>query len=184
MLALSLLACSLTGTKSTADAPIDMGRFASQRWIVDPNNEADNGVGLLLLSTGEVSCSEFSTAGYDLEKAVRSGEGLIFMLEYESDDDQSPGWTGLWSGGYAYSDVKGERYLQSLAFSDTFLYYLGGYYSSDSSWVNIEDASDGLSGTFQNSYWSGKFDTEACGAWEEGEKLDTWYNDTNSWDTN
>ena len=187
MLALSLMACSLTGPKSSADAPFDIGRFESQRWIVDPRNDEENGIGILLLSTEAVGCGQLSTAGDDLEDLIASGEGLLFMLDYYGYGDQAPGggWTGLWMGGSAYSPQKGDRYMRSIAFSDSFFYFLDGYYAAyfgSTTWINVEDDSDGLSGTFQTSYWSGKFDADSCGEWEV-EVRDTGHTGDTYWDT-
>lgn len=173
MLALWFLACTPASTPSaSADAPFDIGRLVSQKWIVDPDTDAEDGQGILVLSTKDLDCGELSTAGDDLDELVLDGEGILFYIGYNSWGDNQHGedWTGLWMGGYAYSGTRGERMMYSLAFSDGFLYFLDGYYSSyfgSSSWLRVDSADDGLKGSYQTNYWSGDFKADSCGKWEE-----------------
>ena len=175
MLALVLMACSSNAPTSTPDAPFDIDKLASQRWIVSPNTDGEDGTAILLLSTEDIPCSAMSTAGSDLDELVLNGDGLLFYFQYDSWGDQRHGedWTGLWMGGYGYSEERGERTMMSLAFSDGFLYFLDGYYSSyfgSSTWANIDSAGANVSGDYSTSFWSGSFKAESCGAWEEEER--------------
>ncbi len=85
-------------------------------------------------------------------------------------------------GGYAYSGTRGGRVMLSLAFSEGWLYFIDGYYSSyfggATTWVKIDEDDNGLKGSYETSHWSGSFDATSCGAWDEHV-----YDDTADWDS-
>lgn len=172
MLLTVLAACSNKAPDNSADAPFEIGALKSQIWIIDPDTDEEDGAGFLILSTEELSCSDVSAAGDDLDELVLEGEGLLFMLEYGSwgDSEHGQDWTGLWMGGYAYSATRGGRQLLSLAFSDSFLYFISGYYSwygGSGTWLDVTGDTDGLQGSYTTDYWSGEFDAISCGEWHE-----------------
>lgn len=179
MLALLFMACSFnTNPKSDSEAPFDIGRLTSQRWIQAPDTNTKQGQGVLVLSTEELGCDSLSTAGTDLDELVLKGQGLLFLLDYNSSEEDPHGedWSGLWMG-YASNADRGRRYMQVLAFNDGFLYFLDGYYSyGGGSWLNINADSDGLSGSYQADSWSGNFKSESCGDWTPS-------NPDTGWDT-
>lgn len=186
MLALWLMACNSNAPTSSADAPFDISKLASERWIIDPRTDGEDGTAILVLSTEELPCGALSTAGDDLDELVLNGQGLLFMLEYGSWGDQEHGedWSGLWMGGYGYSAERGARNMMSLAFSDGFIYFLDGYYSGyfgSSTWVNIETAGESVSGDYNTNFWSGSFEADSCGEWEE-EIRDTGHTGHTGWD--
>ncbi len=178
------------GVTTHGDPPFSIDKAGTVLWAEDPGNDQRDGIAVLLISDDPIDCGDITSQNfyYDLDEVVLEGQGLMFLLRYDSWGSDAPplDWEGLWMSGYAYG---GDAYrtLFPMAFSDGFLYFLGGYYGiGDSSWLDVVAyASGGVSGSYATEYWSGEFYAENCGAWA-GEPDDTynwWDTDTWWWDT-
>lgn len=172
-----LAGCKLTRTQN--DAPFRLGRLVGQVWATDPDNTDESREAILVLSNAELPCADLTQNMYrELDNAIGEGQGVLFILDQDRWDEEGEGslsWEGLWMAGYGYSTEDGDRGMQSLSFSDGFVYYdFASYYGlAGGVWLQIDEAgADGVSGSFSTTYWSGSFSAQDCGAWEE--PIDTW----------
>ncbi|MCB9745788.1 MAG: hypothetical protein H6740_24650 [Alphaproteobacteria bacterium] len=175
-----------TSVKQSDDAPFDLSAPDAVLWGVDPENDGEDGFALLIIAEGDIDCASLSAENryHNLDAFTFEGRGLVFALVYDDWDEREAAgnpWPGLWISGYAYSSGA-ERLFVPFAFSDGFLYRLGGYYGlGETSWLEIEDYTEsGVSGSYRTEYWSGEFTAEHCGAWAEYQRpQDSWpWNDT------
>lgn len=196
---LALLACRGEGStvESESDAPFPLDRVRATLWGVGPENDAEEGAALLLLSDSEKSCSDMSSAplGDDVDfdslfGFIDQGSGLMFMLKYEdyASGDSEPAsasdanYEGLWTGLMYRSsaDSQMSRNLYALGFSDGFVFLIDGYYGylGSDTWLRVDELSGStVSGTYHTVWWKGDFEAEYCGAWEadgEDDWWDTW----------
>ena len=185
-LGLALLATVITGCSdgrgtihTTGDPPFEISQAKSVLWAQDPDTDEYEGMAALVISDQAMDCEALTRRNlyYDLDELMLEGQGLMFILEYDSwgSNAQPQDFEGLWMTGYAYGHGGG-RLMYPLAFSDGFLYFLGGWYGMGStSWLDIVAyASGGVSGSYSTEYWSGDFHAENCGDWAERNQ---------SWDT-
>ncbi|MFH1468203.1 MAG: hypothetical protein ABIO70_27700 [Pseudomonadota bacterium] len=168
---LGLAACNKGNSIHTrGDPPFEISSAKSVLWAQDPDTDTQEGMAVLVISEDDLGCDAITAHNmyYDLEDAILDGQGLMFVLEYDSWSgfQGTLDWEGLWMTGYGYGG-DAERMMYPLAFSDGFLYMLGGYYGiGDSSWLMVDAwATGGVSGSYSTEYWSGDFHAENCGDW-------------------
>jgi hypothetical protein len=156
--------------ETRGDPPFEIASARSVLWAQDPETSSEEGEAALVISDDEMGCEAITAQNmyYDIEEVMLEGQGLMFVLEYDSwgSAEQPLDWEGLWMTGYGMGGGA-ERMMYPLAFSDGFLYFLGGYYGiGDSSWLRIDTwAEDGVRGSYSTEYWSGNFDAQNCGDW-------------------
>jgi hypothetical protein len=194
LLVLALTACDSDSDITThGDPPFAIDKATSVLWAEDPGNTQRDGWAVLIISDETIGCDAITSQDFywNLDDIVLEGQGLMFLLEFDTWGSSSAtlDWEGLWMSGYAYGN-DAERSLYSFAFSDGFLYYLGGYYGMGAtSWLNVVAyASGGASGSYSTEYWSGDFHADHCGEWA-GEAGDStiwdsgyWWWDSDSYD--
>jgi len=157
-----LLACA-NRVDLDPDLSISVGRIATALFL-ESNFSAppDDGYGLLLLSTGGVSCEnlvEVDTYGVvwlgDTETFTQRQSGLIAELRW-----MELGWTGAYPVGGQLSTEDGLRSTDLFAYQDGELVALSG----DSGVLWIEDLDDtGVRGFFDTLQVQGRFRAAHCG---------------------
>ncbi len=169
------LGCNRNNSISTTgDPPFEIKNLKSVLWAQDPSTDAREGAAALVLSDEQIGCDQLTAHDVysDLDELTLDGQGLMFLLAYDSwGNDVAPqDWEGLWMTGYAYGGGGAERMMYPMAFSDGFIYFLGGWYGiGDSSWLDIiAYASGGVNGRYSTEYWAGDFYAENCGDWGTG----------------
>jgi len=187
-LGLMLGGCGVDNDITThGDPPFEIEQASTVLWAEDPGNTQGEGWAVLIISDDPISCDAVTSQDFyrNLDEVVLEGQGLMFLLGFDSwgGASQTLDWEGLWMSGYAYGSNT-ERGLYSFAYSDGFVYFLGGYYGmGDSSWLDVVAyASGGVSGGYSTEYWSGDFHAEHCGDWA-GAPADTdiWHWDSSPW---
>ncbi len=193
-LALTIGACDADNDiTSHGNPPFEISKATSVLWAEDPGNTPREGWAVLIISDEQLGCDAITSQDFywNLDEVVLEGQGLMFLLGFDSygTSGTTLDWEGLWMSGYAFgSDA--DKALYTFAFSDGFLYFLGGYYGmGDSSWLDVVAyASGGVSGSYSSDYWSGDFHADHCGDWagEPGDSYgwdsETWWSETgDSW---
>jgi hypothetical protein len=163
-----LVGCgSFADVDASRDAPWNM-HLKNALWAVDPDTGRSHSEALLLLSSGDPGCDEFTTTKVldDLDKAsfLNDASGLLFALEVDAGDGPLD-WTGLNMGSFYYLSGS-ERSLGVIGFNEGVSYIVS--YPGGSSWLRV-NAYDGdrVEGEFFATYWSGDFKAENCGPWAE-----------------
>lgn len=184
MLLVVLTGCGLFGNKDeVAESPFLLGDMDNHYWVTDPDNDEEDGEGILILSSATIGCAKLTDSNLGwLDELVLEGSGMLFLLEYDSwgDDAHGEDWEGLWVTGYAYSGTRGERLMRDFVFQDGFL-YMGAYYGMfNDSWLQVDSDQGGLTGSYSAEHASGSFEAQNCGDWTE--PVDTDWGGT-GWDT-
>lgn len=161
------------GVVDHENAPFSL---ADARVLFTPHgdNDATHALGVVVVTTGGLSCDELSTAMSEsaLYAALESDESaLVFTLQQWADDpDSSPlnGFNGLWMG-YGYAEGS-ERNLYAEFIHDRTAHALSQPYEPDgNTWLDIETSSNtGLTGSFATEFWSGRFTAIRCDSFSFG----------------
>jgi hypothetical protein len=143
----------------------------------DANNDGGSAVGVLMVTTGSLSCDELATAVGDgsLVDAVDESALVFTLQQYAGDPDASPlnGFSGLWMG-YGYANGA-ERNLYAEFIHDSTVHTLSQpYETGGNTWLDIETSSNtGLTGSFASDFWSGRFTAIRCDSYSYGDGGDT-----------
>jgi hypothetical protein len=192
---------------SQPHAPFSMGLRTEAYFLEAGGNLPEQGAALLLLIDGEeLDCDTLKTAGADTtgrlpwdslrQAAVEvvgqsSGEGLLFMLIYASQDiDQddaynsypTPDFEGFWAEN---STVTKEKWIRNRALSSTPFYrhniFEKGRGAAESGenplWLKVDEITGTeIKGTFSADYWAGPFHGKDCGRSEvqADSGMDSW----------
>lgn len=170
----ALLACSSgpASIVSKKGAPFDLKGVSTALFAFEDSSDARYGNGVLLLSSDDVACNQVLDIRYssELYELVDDSSGVIMMFDYSNyDADRGggmPSWEGLWMGGYAVAyEAEQYRSMGMVVFDQGFL-YASGYYGGGGGWAEITDDAGGtVSGSFDHTYWKGKFNAENCGGY-------------------
>lgn len=156
-----------------AESPFDLGDMDNHYWVTDPDNDEEDGDGILILSSESIGCAALTATEMDwLDEVVLQGSGMMFLMAYNSwsEDVHGDDWEGLWVTGYAYSSTRGEREMRDFVFQDGFI-YMGAYYGVyNDSWLQVDSDQGGLSGSYSAEHGAGNFEAQDCGDWTEDER--------------
>jgi hypothetical protein len=164
------------------------GRAKVKLFAEDPDNDAEDGYGVVLLADAPVNCASFKLGivDGDLWRAFEAASGSVYSLQYNL---HSPADTVPWLGRYSPSTwdpmtdpddpgrmVSDYRYAQVSFVQD-------GVWNADQSGLAVEIkevSSTGVEFEWRNVWEQGSGKLENCGFWDEDASNDTGW-DTGGW---